>query len=161
MSSSSASRPRRSPLSIRVWRCELPVLAILCGLVLMAPITTPLEVAGRCRASGDMGLAVFLVVSKAPAALDALDPVELGRLAQPQGRQDLHRSVAGPAAKVTQVGAVIEEPVQKGVGGDLFGPLRRYGADSGDLAHLALSDVMESEGHRVRRRRTRGPLVCV
>ena len=53
---------------------------------------------------------MFLLVSKAAAAIDALDPVELGRLPQLQRQQDLHGSVAGPAAEVTQVGAVIEQP---------------------------------------------------
>ena len=67
---------------------------------------------------------MVLLVSKAVAAVDALDPVELGRLAQLQRQQDLCRSVAGPAAEMSQVGAVIEQPAQKGVGGDLSGRLR-------------------------------------
>ena len=58
---------------------------------------------------------MVLLVTKAVAAVAALDPVELGRLAQLQRQQDLHRCVAGPAAKVTQVAAVIEQPAQKGV----------------------------------------------
>ena len=58
---------------------------------------------------------MLLLVAKAAAAIGALDPVEARRLSQLQRRQNLHRSVAGPAAKVTQVGAVIEQPGQKGV----------------------------------------------
>ncbi len=85
------SRPRRSPLGIRVRRRELSIPPILCGLLLMAPIATPLQVGGRGEASGDMGLCVFLLVSKAVTAIDALDPVELGRLAQLQGQEDLYR----------------------------------------------------------------------
>ena len=80
-----------------------------------------------------MRLAVVLLVAKAAAAIRALDPVELRRLAQLQRQQDFRRSVTGPAAKVTQVSAVIEQPAQKGVGGDLSGRLGRDGADSGNL----------------------------
>ena len=56
---------------------------------------------------------MFLLVAKAAAAIGALDPVEARRLSQLQRRQNLHRSVAGPAAKVTQVGAVMKSPVRK------------------------------------------------
>ena len=66
---------------------------------------------------------MVLLVAKAAAAIGALDPVELRRLAQLQRQQDVYGSVSGPAAKVTQVGAVIEQPAQKGVGGDLSGSL--------------------------------------
>ena len=66
---------------------------------------------------------MFLLVSKAIAAIDALDPFELGRLSQLQRQQDFYRGVATPAVEVTQVGAVVEEPGQEGIGGDLFGPL--------------------------------------
>ena len=90
----------------------------------MAPIATPLEIGGRRQASGDMRRAVVFLVSKAAAAIDALDPIELRRLSQLQRQQNFQRSVSGPAPKVTQVGAVIEQPAQKGVGGDLSGPLR-------------------------------------
>jgi len=62
-----------------------------------------------------MRLAVFLLVSKAAATIGALDPVEARRLSQLQRREYLHRSVAGPAVKVTQVGAVKEQPAQEGV----------------------------------------------
>ncbi|CAN5705730.1 hypothetical protein BH20ACT21_BH20ACT21_07600 [soil metagenome] len=58
---------------------------------------------------------MFLLVAKAAAAIGAPDPVEARRFSQLQRRQNFHWSVAGPAAKVTQVGAVIEEPAQKGV----------------------------------------------
>ncbi len=79
----------------------------------MAPVAAPLQIAGRSEASGDMRLAVFLLVAPAVAAIDALDPVELGRLAQLQCQEDLDRSVAGPAAQVSEILSVVEDPAER------------------------------------------------
>ena len=51
----------------------------------MAHIAAPLEIGGRGRASGDMGLAVFLLVAKAAAAIDAGVLIRVWDLALSEG----------------------------------------------------------------------------
>jgi len=58
---------------------------------------------------------------KALAAVCAFHPVELGWMAQLQGQEDFDRRVAGPAADLTEILAVVEHSGEKGVAGDLSG----------------------------------------
>jgi len=53
---------------------------------------------------------VIVLRAEAFAAIDALDPVELWRLPQLQGKSYLHRRAPGPALDVPKVLAVVEDP---------------------------------------------------
>ena len=75
--------------------------------------------------------------ARALAAVPAGDPVEGGRVAELQGDEDLDRDVTGPAAQVTQVHPVVEDPGEGGIRGDPAGDLGGEGTDPGDLADLA------------------------
>ena len=84
---------------------------------------------------------MVVLVAEAVTAVGALDPVELGRLAQFQGEADLDRDGAAPPPDVTEIHPVGEHAGQERVLGDLLGDPRGDGADPGDLAQLALPDV--------------------
>ncbi|MFN2489145.1 MAG: hypothetical protein ABR529_05315 [Actinomycetota bacterium] len=82
------------------------------------------------------------------AAISTSDPIEIRGFTQLERRPDLDRDIPGPALEVPEIVAVEEDAAQERIGGDLFGALRRYGTDAGDLAHLSRLHLLPSTlGH--------------
>jgi hypothetical protein len=122
---SSSGRP---PLGAGIAWGELARLAVAVGLGTMTRPAARFEVGGGGGAQGGVGLDVVVLGPKALAAVGAGDPIEVGRVADLQGQEHLDRGVAGPAAQVTQVLTVVEDPGEEGIGGDPSGDL---GCDGG------------------------------
>jgi hypothetical protein len=78
-------------------------------------------------------LDVIVLGPKPVAAVDALDPVELGRVAELQGDPDLDRDVSRPPLEMPEIDAVVKDPGQKRIGGDLLGGCRSDRATPGIL----------------------------
>lgn len=61
---------------------QLPRLAVLARLFLMAQVAAPPEIVGRCEPTGSMRFEVIFLGPEAIAASDAFDAVELGRVSE-------------------------------------------------------------------------------
>ena len=102
-----------------------------------------LEVVERGGIAGHVRLDVIFLDVKAFATVGASHPVEVGGRTQLQGEEDLDRGVTGPAADVAEVLAVVIEPGEEGILGDLLGDLRGDRPDPGYLTYLALSESFQ------------------
>ena len=86
------------------------------------------DVPRRRRATADVRVDVVVFGPEAIAAVGALHAVEVGRGAEFERDHHLDRYVARPPGEVTQVLAVEEDPVQKGIGGNFPSDLRSDGS---------------------------------
>src|ERR687892_720942 len=101
---------------------------------------TRVEVVERRRTEQAVRLDVVVLSTQTVATVRAHHAVEARRLAQLERDAHLDRGVAGPPPHLSEVLAVVEDPGEKRVLGDLLGDLRGHRSDSGDLADFALLD---------------------